>query len=296
MRAFPQTLVLSIASVTLMLAALAWWGGIFRRKAPSSVSRFPADLGNSKIAPIGVYPDGWVADSASLNLDEPSGAQVLTVRGIIPSLADPSFQSDVALLLGQKEIGRRTFGVGAFELSASVPRQPGPQRVSVIFSKTQRLPRGDNRDVGGQIQFLGFESAGEAKAVAAPDIVKGKGVRLGSGWGPLESFAHDAFRWVDNDAELIIAPEQSGEIGLSITAEAGPGVDGKCLLKALDASGQRLAAEGLEGKSVVTMFIPVEAGKPMTVRLHVDDGGKKIPSDPRILNFRVFQVEATSWR
>ena len=39
----------------------------------------------------------------------------------------------------------------------------------------------------------------------------------------------------------------------------------------------------------------LEAGKPAEFRLHVDGGGKSAPNDPRILNFRVFRLEAEPW-
>jgi hypothetical protein len=77
--------------------------------------------------------------------------------------------------------------------------------------------------------------------------------------------------------------------------EAGPGVGGQCLLKALDVSGRQVAAVLVEGRKAVKLFIPVETGKPNEFKLHVDGGGRRIQNDPRILNFRVFQVAAEPW-
>jgi hypothetical protein len=46
----------------------------------------------------------------------------------------------------------------------------------------------------------------------------------------------------------------------------------------------------------VKLFVPVEAGKTNEFRLHVDGGGKKAPNDPRVLNFRVFEVKLEDTR
>jgi hypothetical protein len=40
----------------------------------------------------------------------------------------------------------------------------------------------------------------------------------------------------------------------------------------------------------VKLFVPVVSDKPNEFRLHADGGGKPAKNDPRILNFRVFEV------
>lgn len=194
------------------------------------------------------------------------------------------------LLINNSEIGRRSIGVGDFQLSGRVNTKPGLQRVAVTFSEAQELPGGDGRLVGAQLKFLGFEIAKSSGNGSAADILMDSHIELGSGWGPLETYRDERFRWVDNDSQLFVAADKPGDIELSLAVEAGPGVGGKCLLKALDASGRQVAAVPIKGRQTVTLFLPVESGKPNEFRLHVDGGGKRIASDPRILNFRVFQA------
>ena len=259
---------------------------------PTRLERFPADLNNSRLEASGIYADGWVAGDAAANLQQPIGNQVISIRGTVPKIGDPAFRTDVRLLLNNSEIGRRSIGLGDFQLSAPVSTKAGQQRVAVVFGATQELPAGDGRMVGAQLKFLGFEPAKSAGNGSAADILLGTRLELGTGWGPLETYRGEHFRWVENDAQIFVTADKPGDIELSLAVEAGPGVGGKCLLKALDASGRQAAAIPVKGRETVTLFLPVESGKPNAFRLHVDGGGKRIASDPRVLNFRVFQAAA----
>jgi hypothetical protein len=259
---------------------------------PSQLDHFPSDLSNPQVDASGIYPDGWIADTASANLQQPGGDQVLSIRGTIPKIGDPAFKTEMTLLVDGAEVGRWPVGLGDFKLSAPVEDQPGKRRVSVAFSESQLLPAGDGRMVGAQLKFLGFEPV---KSTDSVDVVKGTNLQLGSGWGPIEVFHGQHFRWVENDAHILITPQKTGDLELSMEAEAGPGVGGQCLLKVLDAAGRQVAAVLVEGKKAGKLFLPVETGKPNEFKLHVDGGGRRIPNDPRILNFRVFQVAAEPW-
>ncbi len=164
----------------------------------------------------------------------------------------------MTLLVDDREVGRWSVGLGDFQLSAPVKNQPGKRRVTVAFSASQQLPAGDGRTVGAQLKFLGFEPA---KSTGSPvDIVQGPNLQLGSGWGPIEIFHREHFRWVENDAQILITPQKTGDLEVSMEVEAGPGVGGQCLLKALDVSGRQVAAVLVEGSESgeAKLFIPVE--------------------------------------
>src|SRR5205085_12575952 len=93
-----------------------------------------------------------------------------------------------------------------------------------------------------------------------------------------------------------LAAPGAADLQLSIVVEPGPGVGQKgFLLKVFDPSGKQVAASQVQRRSMVKLFVPVSPGKPSEFRLHVDGGGKPAPNDPRILNFRVFQITAESW-
>ena len=279
-----------------LLAILCSCGGSPSGSLPSQLSRFPGDLSNPRLEVSGIYEDGWVGEMGSVKLQQPAGERAISFRGTVPKIGDADFHTDVELKVDDKEIARQSVGTGDFHIAAPVETGAGERRVMVAFGAAQQLPAGDGRMVGAQVRFIGFVPARSVAAFTAHDIVRGSEIRLGSGWGVLETFHAETFRWVDNDAQILITPQKAGDLALSLVVEAGPGVGGKCLLKALDSTGRQVAAARVNGRAPVKLFVPVEAGKTNEFRLHVDGGGKKAPNDPRVLNFRVFEVKLEDTR
>jgi hypothetical protein len=121
-------------------------------------------------------------------------------------------------------------------------------------------------------------------------IVPNDAVHLGANWYPLEFFAAERFRWVDNDAQFSVTPSHNR---VAVELQPGPGIAStKMILKLLDSSGQQIQASEITGRRTIQLLLPNSNGKQATYRLHVDGGGKLIPSDPRTLNFRVFKLKA----
>jgi len=131
-----------------------------------------------------------------------------------------------------------------------------------------------------------------AAPTPAPDIIAPElGISLGKGWYPYETFHGEAFRWVDNDAQIIVErPLKSPEL-LSATAEAGPGLGTvRFVLTIRDAAGHVVQTVPVDGKQRLQIALPVQPGHQATFTLHVAGKGKHIPKDPRILSFRVFEI------
>jgi hypothetical protein len=213
---------------------------------------------------------------------------------MIPKIGDGVFHTNIELQVDGKTVLRQPVGTGDFRLSAPVAAGTGKRRIQISFSSTQQLPREDGRQVGGLLQFVRFEAPAAGAAPAAStvsDIVSGSGAELGAGWGVLETFNNETFRWVENDAHILVPPVSSGGVELSLVLEPGPGVGtGPLLLKVLDASGKQVADARVAGRGPLKMLVPIESGKPGDFRLHVDGGGKPAPNEARILNFRVFRL------
>ena len=64
---------------------------------------------------------------------------------------------------------------------------------------------------------LSAKSAGAADAIAQGN---GGNVALGKNWGAYETFGGSAFRWVGNDAEIIV--HGNGLAHVTIACEGGP--------------------------------------------------------------------------
>jgi hypothetical protein len=117
------------------------------------------------------------------------------------------------------------------------------------------------------------------------------GVLLGRGWYTLESPSQQRFRWVANDAELVVTSPRGTKRMVELEVEPGPGVGSQpFVLQVLDSEGQAVASIDVHGRGVVRAAVPTRAGTTSIVRLHVVGGGLPTPNDPRTLNFRVFSV------
>jgi GT2 family glycosyltransferase len=115
-------------------------------------------------------------------------------------------------------------------------------------------------------------------------------VQLGSGWYPLESFQGEQFRWVNNDAVLYVGPRSSNEEPLTLEIAPGPGLGGAPLvLRVLDRRGRPIQTIEMQTRGIVSLDLPANKAE-ASYRLHVEGGGRTIPTDSRILNFRVFKI------
>ncbi len=118
------------------------------------------------------------------------------------------------------------------------------------------------------------------------------GLFVGHGWYTLETFAGDTFRWVNNDAELVVTSPTGQRNQLRMSLESGPGLAGQPFeLRVLDETGQIVARTNVQGRQTVSIVLPIIAGQPAIFRLHVESGGRPTPNDSRTLNFRVFKLD-----
>lgn len=116
-------------------------------------------------------------------------------------------------------------------------------------------------------------------------------ITTGQGWYPIEYYRQQTFRWVENDAELIIHAPTGTRRTLSLELEPGPGLGlHPFTLKVLDDRGQVVATTEVKGREVVKVTLPIIQGQRAIFRLHIEGGGLLTPNDPGILNFRVFGV------
>ena len=127
----------------------------------------------------------------------------------------------------------------------------------------------------------------------ATDIVAAdSGVWFGSGWYEVEIYTVDRFRWIRDEAELFLQVP-AGEKTLQIELEPGPGVGSPPnVLQALDRNGVKVAEWLITGRTTIRLNVPAaDDGKLQFLRLRVPDGGRPVPHDPRIMNFRFFGIQ-----
>ncbi len=112
---------------------------------------------------------------------------------------------------------------------------------------------------------------------------------LGKGWYLYETFAGQTFRWVDNNAQIVVKNPRSNVKDIALELEAGPSLGTKKFTLQIVENGKTVGSLPVAGHQWVVAKVPVRPGSPATFTLHVNGGGKKT-SDPRILNFRVFTI------
>ena len=134
-----------------------------------------------------------------------------------------------------------------------------------------------------------------APAGAADAIPSGNagGLSLGNNWGPYETYKGASFRWVDNDAEIVLQ-SGSGEAQLSIVCQGGPSLGEVTFpLRVLDASHRQVDHAICAGPGQPqTLLLPLARGGTRYL-LHADGGGRPVPGEQRILNFQVFALDTT---
>lgn len=113
----------------------------------------------------------------------------------------------------------------------------------------------------------------------------------GNGWYPIETYNGNIFRWVTNDAEIIIGAP-SGKISkICVELEAGPSLGRTSfMLDVLDGAGKVVAQTGVVNREKVSFDVPLHYNETAIFRLHVDSDDLPVPGDSRIMNFRVFSL------
>lgn len=185
---------------------------------------------------------------------------------------------------GSQTLARATVK-GRQMVSIEMPAtEPSVRKLVLHIEGGGKAAPNDSRVLNFRVFKLTFVPA---QSDVLPDGLEAK---LGSGWYPLETFNSETFRWAGADA--IISVTDPGNLqSLLLEVEPGPGVSSKpFVLRVLDRSGAQICEAHVKARQVVA--IPINGAskeKPVSVTLHAEGGGKKIGSDERVMNFRVFQ-------
>jgi hypothetical protein len=128
--------------LTAFLRNLSVISGEDETQAVTVFQSFPRDLLAPNAVYSGVYEDGWGSDDFSI--DYRAGQDgVVHLRGTVPLVDDPSFQTDVSCYVDGFRVNSQRLTVG--EVDVPVITGNGVHHIEWRFSRFQRLPGGDSR-------------------------------------------------------------------------------------------------------------------------------------------------------
>jgi hypothetical protein len=130
------------------------------------------------------------------------------------------------------------------------------------------------------------------RELKATNVLPADGLFLGHGWYPFETYAGQTFRWVDNDAEIVVTAPSGSKQRIKLELETGPSLNSQPFtIQLLDAAGKVVSSADVPIRKQIILDLPTTAGTAAVYHLHVKGGGRRVPNDPRILNFRVFTID-----
>jgi hypothetical protein len=204
---------------------------------------------------------------------------------ILATNIDILFSDELMSFIAARRLERgKMYRIDRWDIESGVPVD-APVEEQLAYAKTHMIRvcarEGTYRVSSDGVPIL------EKNDIATAD----GGVRLGDNWFPREISGEEPFRWVENDAELLIDPALGSEKVLVLDAEPGPGVHmGAFWLELRDGVGNRLGSVLVKRRTIVTFPLP-RTREPLCVSLHTVQGGNKIAFDPRTLNFRVYRCD-----
>lgn len=226
----------------------------------------------------GMYEDGWTFSNVMFELKQPSQPADLVVSGVIPQIDDENFTTELTVRLNGREAHKATLSPGGFDLRFPCFPVVTHRKIELKFSKTQTLSSADTRMVGALLNQVVFKSP-PSDIYSSTD-----GVELGDNWYSAEKWEGETFRWVNNDAEIIL----TGSGQLKLVAESGPGLDSQPFeLHVLGADGSSLTSVKVLDRSPVSLNLPQGVNQ---IKLHIERGGRSTNGEERILNFRIIQI------
>ena len=126
-------------------------------------------------------------------------------------------------------------------------------------------------------------------------VVPSRGLSLGDGWYGAEIYQAEGFRWVNNNAQLVFADSFSGK-RLLFDVEPGPAIaELPMTLEIADQDGREIARYEVAGRMRFILDLPEHTPHVLNLRA-ANASDRAGASDPRVLNFRVFQVSVLDKR
>ncbi len=260
--------------------------------------RWPAQLDYCDVRIIQVPPElhrryrHWQALPLYQMIAKNVGIRRARGAFILATNIDILFSDELIRFIAERRLERgKMYRIDRYDIMSDVPVD-GSVEERLAYCRSH-LIRVNAREGSFRIGWDGLRSLQAEESprplqpndIATPD----SGINLQSGWYEREEEAGKPFRWVNDNAEILIQArgEEAGLLVLDL--EPGPGVKlSPFSLEIRDEAGERIARVRVKSRSIVRAPLALSKTLPVRLWLHVDGGGVRIASDLRTLNFRVF--------
>jgi hypothetical protein len=254
---------------------------------------WPEDLGPCRVRIIQVPPDvhrRYVhAEALPLYQMMAKNAGIRRARGrfVLATNIDIIFSDELVGFLAERKLQpQRMYRIDRHDVMPEVPVDGIDEQL--MYCRTH-LIRINAREGTFNLTPQG------RRAPSSSDIASiDSGITFGPGWFPVERVsATENFRWATTCAELRLAPPFPGMRHLRLDMEPGPGAGNQPLeVLLMSAQGEQLARTTVYSRGVLRVPVEASAGEaPFVIRFRVLNGGRSIPLDTRILEFRVFRCD-----
>ena len=265
------------------------WNPPADRPRLADVVQWPADRGLCEVRLIEVAPElhARYRHSASLPLYQmiAKNAGIRRARGefILSTNLDILFSDELFRFLAQRKLERgKLYRIDRHDVEADVPVDSGVDE-QLAYCRTHMLR------VNAREGTFPVTPEGLRRPSLVDVTPPGSGVFLGPGWFQPEQHSGRVFRWAGQDAEVVAEPQSADARSLVFDLEPGPGTAYKPFaLEAFSVDGAKIGEIRIEGRCLVRFQLTIQPGRSQKFLLHVRDGGHRIASDPRILNFRIW--------
>jgi hypothetical protein len=252
--------------------------------------RWPEDLGPCRVRILEVPPDLHrryaQADALPLYQMMAKNAGIRRARGrfVLATNIDIIFSDELLGFLAERKLEpRRMYRIDRHDVMPEVPIDGIEEQLAYCRTHLIRINAREGT----------FNLTPEGRrALSSSDIAAvDSGITFGPGWFPVEwASATENFRWAATYAELELAPPFPGARHLRLDIEPGPGAGNSPVEVLLSAKGEQFARATLHSRGMLRVPVEGIAGEaPFVIRFRVLNGGRSIPWDTRILEFRVFR-------
>jgi hypothetical protein len=254
--------------------------------------RWPADTGPCEVRIIQVSRElhGRYRHAAALPLYQmiAKNAGVRRARGefVLCTNIDIVFSDEIVRFLAERKLQKgRMYRVDRHDIASDIPID-GTLDEQLAYARSHVIR------LCAREEIFALTSDGLRENEAEDITPAGSQIYFGKGWFKIDRFTDENFRWIGEEAEIFYKVP-SDKASLVLEVEPGPGVGAPPVpLQVRDRNHKVVAEWMIEGRTMLRLAVPKPSDDSwQLLHLYPPTGGHPIPTDPRLMNMRVFRCD-----